>query len=187
MKKILKILILIIPLSVFSQGGYNNTTNHQKGNSSIEPFIKMGKKNQGVGLLFGYYINDYAVIRAGATFSKFKYFSYSENILEGDLEFAYTVYSPRYDDPFLHKFNFATVAGVAYENVKVTSQTTLIDPYPKYIYGYLGGQLEFSFSDHFGLIGHFKQMYAFNGSKDKLGNWRYEYGLGIRYYLWGKY
>ncbi len=187
MKILLFLSLSLISPFLFSQGGYMNITNHQKGNFSIEPAALIGKRNKGASLMFGYYVGDFAVIRAGATFRKFEYFSYTENILEGDLEFAYTVYSPRYDDPFLHKFNFAAVGGVAYENVKVTSKTVLIDPYPKYIYGYLGGQLEFSFSDHFGLVAHFKQMYAFNGSKDKLGNWRYDYGIGLRYYLWGKY
>lgn len=170
-----------------AQGGYGNITNHQRGNFSIEPSVAIGKNNKGLGLMFGYYVGDFFVIRAGATYRKFEYLSYKEDILEGDVEAAYTVYSPRYDDPFLHKFNFALVAGFAYENVKVKSTTTLIDPYPKYIYAYGGGQLEFSFSEHFGLIGNFRQYYALNGSKDKLGNWRYDFGIGLRYYLWGKY
>ena len=187
MKKIFIIFSLIFTSYYFAQGGFNNLTSHIKGNFSIQSSGLLGKFNKGGSLMFGYYIEDYAVIRAGATFRKFDYRTYSENILEGDLEFAYTVYSPRYDDRFLHKFNFATVGGFALENVKVTSKTVLINPYPKYIYFYLGGDLEFLISDNFGVVGHFKQMYALNGSKDKLGNWRYDYGLGMRFYLWGKY
>jgi hypothetical protein len=172
---------------LFAQAGYNNMTNHQKGNFSIEPSVDIGKYNKGLGLMFGYYIGDFFSIRAGATFRKFEYRSYTEDILEGNLDFAYTVYSPRYDDPFLHKFNFALMGGFAYENVKETSRTVLIDPYPKYIYFYGGGQLEFSASEKIGIVANFRQYYALNGSKDKLGNWRFDYGIGLRLYLWGKY
>lgn len=187
MKKALLIILMCTVSLSFAQGGYGNMTNHQKGNISIEPSVNIGKRNKGAGLMFGYYISDFFVVRAGATYRKFNYYSYSENILEANVELAYTVYSPRYDDPFLHKFNLALSLGGAYENVKVTSKTVLIDPYPKYYYVYGGAQLEFTVSDHIGLIGNFRQFYAINGSKDKLGNWRYDYGLGFRYYLWGRY
>ena len=187
MKKIYLILTILLSFLAFSQGGYGNITNHQRGNLSIEPSVRIGENNKGLNLLFGYYLNDFLVVRAGATYRKFDYKSYNEDILEGNMEIVYTVYSPRYDDPFLHKFNFATALGLAYENVKVTSNTSLIDPYPKYIYAYAGAQLEFTISDHIGLIGNFRQYYAVNGSKEKIGNWRYDYGVGFRYYLWGKY
>lgn len=184
MKIRLFLLAVFISFLGFSQSGYSNMTNHQKGNYSIEPTVNIGKGNKGVGLMFGYYIGDYAVIRGGATYRKFEYRSYKEDILEGNIDFAYTVYSPRYDDPFLHRLNLALVAGVAYETVKVKSKTILIDPYPQYFYFNMGAQLEFKLTDRMGLVGNFRQYYAINGSKEELGNWRFDYGLGIRYYLW---
>lgn len=186
-KKILNIITLFCVSFLFSQAGYGNMTNHQRGNFGIEPSFNIGKNNLGAALMFGYYIDDFWQIRAGASYRNFEYRTYKENILEGNIDVVYTIYSPRYDDPFLHKFNLALLSGFAFENVKVTSKTILIDPYPKYYYVYGGGQLEFTVSDHIGLIGNFRQFYAINGSKDKLGNWRFDYGLGIRYYLWGKY
>lgn len=137
--------------------------------------------------MFGYYLSDYFVVRAGATYRKFKYHSYNENILEGNIEAAYTVLTPAYDDRIFGKFNIATILGTAYENVKVTSVTTLIDPYPQYFYVYGGAQLEYTPSDKIGIVATFRQYYAVNGSKETIGNWRYDYGLGVRLYLWGKY
>ncbi|WP_123838408.1 hypothetical protein [Chryseobacterium oncorhynchi] len=185
MMKIKIFLLAFFISSLFSaQAGYSNLTNHQQGNYQIEPSVNIGKRNKGVGLMFGYYLNDFLVVRAGATYRKFQYRSYKEDILEGNIDVAYTVYSPRYDDPFLHRFNFALMLGVAYESVKVKGQTILIDPYPQYFYVNGGGQLEFRFSDRIGLVGNFRQYYAVNGSKDKLGYWRFDYGIGVRYYLW---
>ena len=172
---------------IYGQGGFNNLTNHIKRNYSIEGIGLIGENNYGGSLMFGYYIQDYWVIRAGASYRKFEYKSYTEDILEGDLGVAYTVYSPKYDNRFINQLNLAIEAGGTLENVKVTSTTTLIDPYPKYIYVYGGLQLEYGFSDHIGVVGHFRQFYAVNGSKEKLGNWRYDFGVGFRYYLWGKY
>ncbi len=168
----------------FSQGGYNNMTNHQRGNFGIEPSFVFGKNNLGGSLMFGYYIDDFWQIRGGATFRNFEYKSYTEKILEGNIDAVYTVYSPRYDDPFLHKFNLALLGGFALENVKVTSKTQLINPYPKYVYLNMGTQLEFNLSDHLGALATFRQYYALNGSKEKLGNWRYDFSFGLRYYLW---
>lgn len=185
----LKFLITMLFVSnfFFSQARYNNVTNHQKGNYSIEPALNIGEKNKGIGLMFGYYIADYLAIRAGATYRKFKYHSYKENILEGNIDFVFTPLTPEYDSRIFRNFNVAVLLGVAYENVKVTSKTTLIDPYPKYFYVNGGVQVEYAISDYVGVVGNFRQYYAINGSKDELGNWRYDYGLGVRFYLWGKY
>lgn len=185
MKKLFILLILYANFS-FAQRDYSNSTNQHIGNFGVEagPFI--GENNIGGGLMFGYYVSNYAQVRAGGVFRKFNYKSYSEDILEANADFVYTFYSPRYTDTFLHRFNTAALGGVAFEQVKVTSQTQLIDPYPKYLYFYLGGQLEFTASDHIGIIGNFRQYYALNGGKDKLGFWRYDYGLTIRYYFWGR-
>lgn len=172
---------------IFGQGGFNNLTSHIKRNYAIEAIGLIGENNYGGSLMFGYYIKDYWAIRAGATYRAFKYKSYTENILDGDLGVVYTFYSPKYDSRFINKINVAAEMGGTLENVKVTSTTTLIDPYPKYIYVYGGLQVEYSFTDHVGLVGHFRQFYAVNGSKDKLGYFRYDFGLGLRYYLWGKY
>lgn len=182
--RFLKFGFLLFYSFLFSQGGYNNMTNHQRGNFGIEPSFLIGKKNIGGSLMFGYYIDDFLQIRAGATYRNFEYKTYKEKILEGNIDLIYTIYSPQYDDPFLHKFNFAMIAGVAFENVKVTGKTKLIEPYPKYFYFNAGGQLEFNVSDHLGIIGNFRQYIALNGSKEKLGFLRYDFGVGFRYYLW---
>lgn len=171
----------------FSQARYNNVTNHQKGNFSIEPALNIGEKNKGLGLMFGYYVADYIAVRAGATYRKFEYYSYKENILEGNIDVVYTPFTPEYDSRLFRNFNGAILVGVAYENVKVTSRTTLIDPYPKYFYINAGAQLEYAISDYIGIVGNFRQYYSVNGSKELLGNWRFDYGLGVRIYLWGKY
>lgn len=187
MNRFLLVIALVVGIAVSAQGGFNNLTSHIKRNFDIEGIGLIGKNNYGGSLMFGYYVQDMWAVRAGATFRKFEYKSYSEDILEADIGVVYTAYSPKYDTRFLSKLNVAATVGGTFENVKVTSTTTLIDPYPKYIYVYGGGQIEYSISDHLGLVGHFRQFYALNGSKDKLGNWRYDYGIGLRYYLWGKY
>lgn len=92
---------------------------------------------------------------------------------------------PRYDDPFLHKFNLALLSGFAFENVKVTSKTQLINPYPKYLYFNIGTQLEFNMSDHLGILASFRQYYALNGSQKKLGNWKYDYSNRIKVLFMG--
>lgn len=185
MKKIL-LLLAFFPFLFYSQAYYWNQTNQQKGNKMVEATFNLGKNNIGGGLMVGYYIDEFMLIRAGGTFRQFEYKKYSENILEGDIDFVYTFYSPRYADGFINKFNTAAVGGFAIENVKVTSKTELIDPYPRYYYFYLGGQAEYMISERFGVIGNFKQMYALNGSKEKIGNWRYDFGLSVRYYLWSR-
>lgn len=187
MKKVLIIITFLLNIAIFGQGGFNNLTSHIKRNFNIEGVVLKGENNYGGSLMFGYYIKDYWAIRSGTTYRKFKYKSYTEDILEGDLGVVYTFYRPKYDTRFLSKLNVAAEVGGAFENVKVTSTTTLIDPYPKYIYVYGGLQLEYALNDHMGVVGHFRQFYAVNGSKDKLGNYRYDFGLGFRYYLWGKY
>lgn len=187
MKKTLLLYSLLICYQFSAQGGFNNLTSHVQRNMFVEGMGLMGRNNKGGSLKLGYYVADYWAIQAGAVYRKFNYKSYSENIIEGDLGVAYTLYSPRYDGRFFQKFNLALELGGAFESVKVTSTTTLIDPYPKYIYVYGGTQIEYVVSEKVGVIGHARQFYAVNGSKDKLGNWRYDFGLGIRFYLWGKY
>lgn len=187
MKYKLTMIILLVYASIYSQGRYNNMTSHQKGNMSIDASARLGANNQGINAMAGYYMADYFAIRAGATYRKFKYNSYKENILEANIEGAYTVLNPKYDSRFFGNFNVVTLLGVAYENVKVTSTTTLIDPYPKYYYIYGGAQVEYTPSDKIGIVASFRQYYAVNGSEETLGNWRYDYGLGVRFYLWGKY
>lgn len=179
-------LFSILSIPLFSQGGYNNMTNHQKGNYAIEPSFNMGKNNMGGQLMVGYYISDFFQVRLGATYRNFSYKVYKENILEGNIEAVYTFITPKYDTPFLHHFNIAGTFGIDYESVKVKSNHSLIDPYPQYLYLHIGPQLEFTASDRFGIVVHYKQYYAVNGKKETLGNWRYDYGIGIRYYFWGR-
>ncbi|WP_153936955.1 hypothetical protein [Riemerella anatipestifer] len=168
----------------FFMSGQWNQTSHRQYNFAIEPNINFGSRNVGGGLMVGYYIDDYMQIRGGGSYKSFEYKTYKEAILEANLDFLYTVHTPRYRDDFFSNWNIAGIGGVAVEQVKVKSRTQLIDPYPKYFYFYLGGQAEYMLSDNWGLLTHLKQYYALNGSKEKIGNWRYEIGVSVRYYLW---
>lgn len=184
--KFLLLLFTILPFWGIAQGGYNNMTNHQRGNYSVEPSLNLGKKTIGAQLMVGYYLVDFLQVRLGATYRNFEHGVYKEQILEGNIEGVYTFLKPKYDSPFLHYFNVAATFGLDYENVRVGSEHRLIEPYPAYLYIHAGPQLEFTASDRFGIVAHFKQYYALNGKKEILGNWRYDFGLGIRYYFWGR-
>lgn len=169
-------------ISLFSQRKYNRFNNHYDRYMTIEPSFNIGKNNIGGGLMAGYYVMDNFLVRGGMIYRDFKYKSYSETIYEFNIEGAYTFYNPRYSSRF-RNFNFSAIAGIAGEVVKVTSDTKLIKDYPKLIYGTIGGEVEYTISDRLGILGHFKQYYAFNGSSDELGYTRFDTGIKLRYYI----
>ena len=120
-----------------------------------------------------------------SAFRKFEYKTYSENIIEAGLEVGLTLWEGdvRGDYPFLGYFNVTPIMGAAIELVKVTSDVVLIEEYPKYIYVYLGGTLEYSLTESIGINVFFREYYAVNGSEEQLGNWRYDFGAGVRFYI----
>ncbi|MBE7649043.1 hypothetical protein [Tenacibaculum finnmarkense] len=162
-----------------------STSSHLEQTKAFEISYVKGKNNFGASFGGMYFLRDNIHLKLFTGYSKFSYKSYSENILNGGLELGITFWegNTRSRNQLFSLFNFTALAGTDYELVKVTSDTVLIEEYPKHIYVYLGGNLEYSLSVSFGLSVFFKEFYAINGSKDKLGNWRYNLGVSLRYYI----
>ena len=162
-----------------------NTSSHLSETKALEVSYIKGPNNFGASFSGLYYYRENIHLKLFGGFRKLKYKSYSEQILETGAEIGYTLWEGdiRGRNQFFSLFNFTALAGLSYELVKVKSETKLIEEYPKHIYLYLGANLEYSLSEIIGINIFFKEYYATNGSKDKLGNWRYDFGVGLRYYI----
>jgi hypothetical protein len=171
-------------ISINSQTAVS-TSSHIEEIKAIEISYIKGENNYGASFSGMYYYRDNIHLKLFGGFRKLDYKSYSENILEAGAEVGYTLWEgdTRGRNQFFSFFNFTALGGFSYELVKVKSETNLIEEYPKHLYLYLGGNLEYSLSATIGVNLFFKEYYATNGSKDKLGNWRYNFGVGLRYYI----
>ncbi len=182
--KILSALGFFFCLSINSQTAVS-TSSHIEETKAIEVSYIRGANNYGASISGMYYYRENLHLKLFGGFRNFEYKSYSEEILEAGAEIGYTLWEgdTRGRNQFFSLFNFTALGGLSYELVKVTSETTLIEEYPKHIFVYLGANLEYSLSESIGINIFFKEYYATNGSKDKLGNWRYDLGVGLRYYI----
>lgn len=158
-------------------------SNHYESNKFIEPTVRIGKHNYGGGAFVGYYFTDRFFVRGGGIFRKFDYKSYSENIIEGDLDANYVILENDYTSYYFSRYSIVGLAGFAAEKVKVTSETNIIDPYPSYMYAYVGGQVDVLLADNISLGLDFRQYYAINGSKDKLGVSRFDAGVSVKFHV----
>ena len=180
---------LLVGLLCFSLSTYAQTeigsSSHIEGTKAVELTGNLGQNHKGAGLGLYYYPRDNMHIKIFGVYRKFNYKSYSENISEVGLEFGLTLLegSPRDRNDFFGLFNITPFVGASIEVVKVTSTTQLIKEYPKHTFVYGGVALEYAVSEKIGLNLFFREFYAINGSEDKLGNWRYDYGVGLRYYI----
>lgn len=182
MKKTLIILLFLgIKTAVYSQ---NTTLDKYKGAFTLDLQATLGKNNYGPGLMIGYFIDNDHQIRLGAKYKKFEFKDYQETILEGNLDYGYTFWAPPRFDRLFRNFAFTAIAGVATEMVQVKSETFLIDPYPQYHYGYFGMNIEFGITKNLTINIEPKQYIALNGSKEKLGQYRYDLSFFLRYYLY---
>lgn len=167
----------------YSQKG---TAKHYKQAITFEALASKGKHNFGPGIKIGYFIKDDQQVSIGGIYRFFKYKEYQENIIEPNIEYAYTFYAPdRYNSAF-RNFSFTAIGGAAVELVKIKSDMVLIeqDKYPKYAYVYLGLNNEFTLTEKLTLNLFARQFYALNGKKETLGNFRYDIGLSTRYYFY---
>ena len=162
---------------------YNSS--HSKGFKAIEPAYYIGEKTTAIGLSGLYYIKDNLHVKGLVQQKKFTHKTYSENILEAGLEAGMTILEgdSRGRFSFFGFFNMTLTAGISTEIVKVTSKTKLIENYPNYHFLTGGIIVEYSVSERIGITVSARQLYALNGAKDKLGHTRFDYGFGLRYYL----
>ena len=145
----------------------------------------IGKNNIGYGAGLYYYVDNNIHLKFFGSLRKFEYLSYSEDITDFGLEVGVTLYEGdnRGRNSLLGGLNITPTFGISGEIVKVTSETIITDPYPKYFYVYLGGILEYTIHENVGINLFFREFYAVNGKKEELGNWRYDIGVGLRYYI----
>lgn len=182
-KLIVFFLLAGFSLSSAQTAIYNSS--HTKGFKAIEPAYYVGENGTAVGLSGLYYIKDNLHFKGFVQQKKFDYKTYSEKILESGLEAGMTVLegNSRGRLAFFGFFNITITAGLSAEIVKVTSKTTLLEDYPKHTFLTGGVIIEYSASERIGITISGRQLYALNGDKNKLGRSRYDFGLGLRYYL----
>ncbi|HAO13997.1 MAG TPA: hypothetical protein DDE71_00295 [Tenacibaculum sp.] len=161
------------------------SSSHIEETKATEFSFNAGSNHYGLNASLYYYYRENVHFKLYAGYRNFNYKSYSENILETGLEIGFTVWEgdPRGRNPFWGLFNFTPTLGTSIELVKATSKTTLIDDYPKHLFINAGGILEYSLNERLGINLSFREFYAINGSKDKLGRWRYDLGIALRYYI----
>jgi hypothetical protein len=182
--KILSTLGFFLCLSISAQTEVT-TSSHTEGTKAIEFSYNKGKNHIATSFSGMYYYRDNIHLKLFVSLGKFSYKSYSEEILEVGSEVGITLWEgdTRGRNQFFSSFNLTPIGGFSYELLKGTSETILIDEYLKHFYVYLGGNLEYSLSESFGINLFLKEFYAVNGSKDKLGLWRYNFGVSLRYYM----
>ena len=183
---LLSLVGLFFSLKISSQAIVNSSS-HTEETKSLEITFNSGENHLGLGAGFLYYYRENLHLKLYGVYRDFNYKSYSEQILEAGFETGITVFDgdPRGRYTFFNNFNFTITGGLSLELVKVTSQTILLEQeeYPNHFFVYLGSVLEYPLSESLGLNAFFRQYYATNGSREDLGNWRYDFGLGLRYYI----
>jgi len=182
MKRIYITLLLLYSLGIKAQD-----THTSKGIKTIGIESSIGKNNFGGGILLGYYLAENFAFNVNFGIRKFELRDYAENITDVGLEAKYHIYS--INDRYLRNasvftgFNVAFSLGARTEFVDNTSNITLADPYPQLYYATGAVFVETSLYDNLKIAAHFRQWQAVSGDTSILGQHRYDFGLGLRFYF----
>lgn len=169
MKKILLILTTLIALQ-----GYSQSLRHGKGNSGIHATYHRSDFGQAISLGYTNYFQEKLVFNGKlnyefGTIGLAKFDSY--------LLIPSLVYTPFHiDNKVFLNLNAGIIVGL--ENQKALEE---IGAKTNLVYGVIvGAEIEGFVSNNVALFGNFHQMFQ---AGSQFGRWRYQYGLGFRFYF----